>query len=328
MTQQRRLTYLLGIVLLAGLVLSGCGAADSPAASDPQSSAAQADQSQAERIIQHAMGETKVPAQPQRVVVLDTGELDSALALGVKPVGAVSAFADGEFPAYLRDQTEGIKNVGTIQEPNLEAILALKPDLILSSKLRHEAIYEQLSKIAPTVFTESVGVTWKENFKLHAEALGKTAEYERLMQQYNDRMAEFRQKMGDQLAETEVSVVRFLPGQVRIYMNASFIGTVIKDAGLPRPAVQNKDVFMEEGTKERIPDFDADVMFVTTYGPAEKTDLAAYKNDPLWSQLSVVRNGKVYEVDDSYWMLGIGIQAAQKVQDDLFKIFLGQESGA
>jgi len=34
------------------------------------------------RLVKHAMGETCVPMVPQRVVVLDTGELDSALALG------------------------------------------------------------------------------------------------------------------------------------------------------------------------------------------------------------------------------------------------------
>ncbi len=37
------------------------------------------------RTITHAMGETKVPANPQRVVVLDTGELDAAMTLGITP---------------------------------------------------------------------------------------------------------------------------------------------------------------------------------------------------------------------------------------------------
>lgn len=78
------------------------------------------------RLIQHAMGETCVPKVAQRVVVLDTGELDSALALGVKPVGAVTAPGQ-PFQGYLLSLTEGIQSVGTIQQPNLEKILALKP---------------------------------------------------------------------------------------------------------------------------------------------------------------------------------------------------------
>ncbi|MBV9789373.1 MAG: iron-siderophore ABC transporter substrate-binding protein [Chloroflexi bacterium] len=292
--------------------------ATSPDASAPAESATETSSS-GDRVVKHAMGETTVPANPQRVVVLDTGELDTALALGVKPVGAVSASQGGSFPAYLADRTEGITNVGTIQQPNLEAIIALKPDLILSSKLRHEAIYPQLSQIAPTVFTEAVGVVWKENLMLHAEALGKTTEAQKLMDDYTARLDEFKTKMGDRLANTKVSTVRFLSGgKVRIYMKQSFIGTVLQDAGLPRPPAQDKDVFAEEVSKERIPEMDGDVMFVTTFGAGEETALATFQSDPLWSQLGVVKANKVYPVSDDYWMLGIGMLAANRVIDDLF----------
>src|SRR5690349_13787989 len=93
-----------------------------------------------ERLVKHAMGETKVPAHPQRVVVLDTGELDDSIALGVIPVGSVSALKDSGYLSYLQDKTKNIVNVGTIAQPNLEKIASLNPDLILSSKMRHESI--------------------------------------------------------------------------------------------------------------------------------------------------------------------------------------------
>lgn len=81
----------------------------------------------------HDQGETEVPAQPQRVVVLDTPHLDTALSLGVTPVGSVQSSVDEGLPAYLGDRTEGIEIVGTIEEPDLEAVPALEPDLILSA---------------------------------------------------------------------------------------------------------------------------------------------------------------------------------------------------
>lgn len=109
------------------------------------------------RVVQHAAGISGVPKTPKRVVVLDTGELDSVLALGIRPIGAVTALGTG-FPSYLKGRTEGIADVGTIQQPSLERIAALKPDLILTSKLRHGTLYGQLSRIAPTVMAESVGV--------------------------------------------------------------------------------------------------------------------------------------------------------------------------
>jgi iron complex transport system substrate-binding protein len=259
--------------------------------------------------------------EPERVVVLDTGELDNAFALGVKPVGAVEVGQGVAFASYLLDRVEGIETVGTIAQPSLEAIAALNPDLILSNKVRHEAIYGQLSQIAPTVFAEGVGVTWKENLRLDAQALGKCEEAEELFASYEERLAAFKRLMGDRLAETKVSVIRSLPDQVRIYMNASFIGTVLADAGLPRPAAQNKDAFVEEATIERIPDLDGDAMFIAMFTD-DNAQLETLRANPLWQQLKVVKADRVYVVPDGRWMLGIGMIAANEVLDDLYGYFL------
>ncbi len=132
-----------------------------------------------ERLVRHAMGETTVPATPQRVVALDMGELDIALALGVQPIGYATCTAGEELAPYLRERMGDSTWVGTVTEPALELVLSLRPDLILTNKLRHEAIYQQLSEIAPTVCSETVGVVWKENLRLFAGALGKAAEGER-----------------------------------------------------------------------------------------------------------------------------------------------------
>jgi iron complex transport system substrate-binding protein len=308
--------------ILVIVFLSACGvpaASQSTTVSVTENSAGtQSSEAQATtRLIKHAMGETEVPLNPQRVVVLDSGELDSVLALGVKPVGAVTAFADGEFQAYLGDKTEGIQKVGTISEPNLEAIIALQPDLILSSKLRHEEIYNQLAQIAPTVFAERVGVVWKENFRLHAEALGKTAEADRIEAAYRERIAQLQQRL-EQPDQISVSVVRFLEGQVRQYQRGSFIGTILTDVGVARPEQQSKtDETWTELNRELIPDVDADVMFVTTFGLADETPLQEFQSDPLWAQLNVVQQDRVYTVSDDHWMLGLGYLAADRVLDDL-----------
>ncbi len=271
------------------------------------------------RIVKHAMGETEIAGTPQRVVVLDTGELDSAMTLGVKPVGSVEAVEGLGFPSYL-EGTEEIENVGTIEQPNLEKIAALEPDLILSSKLRHEKIYDQLSQIAPTVFSETVGVTWKENFELHAEALSKTEEAKRVEKEYEARIDEFRRAMGDELKETEVSVVRFTPGDTRIYQKENFIGTVLEDAGLSRPPSQDVEEFaLLNVSAEFIPKMGGDVIFVTVYADEKDTAKAKITSDPLWQKLEAVREGRVYEVSDDLWMLGLGYTAAHGVMDDLEK---------
>jgi iron complex transport system substrate-binding protein len=267
--------------------------------------------------MKHAMGETTLPAQPQRVVVLDTAELDSTVALGITPVGSVSILADSGIPSYLRPKTEGVKNVGTIEQPNLETIVALKPDLILSNKTRHEKLYPQLSAIAPTVYTAAVGVVWKENLLVHGEALGKKAEAESLLGAYTARLENLKRQLGERL-KTQVSVVRVVDDGIRILQTQMYIGVILKDAGLARPPSQAKEGRFELVSLERIPDMDGDVIFVSFYGKSDQKlkELLAH---PLWRATKAAKAGKVFQVDDDVWQSGIAITAANKVIDDLEK---------
>jgi iron complex transport system substrate-binding protein len=306
--------YCVGIVWLVAafaLVACGGGGAGSSAGEGGE------ENSSASRTVEHAMGETEISGTPERVVVLDTGELDSAMTLGVKPVGAVEAIPGEGFPSYL-EGTEDIELVGTIEEPNLEKIATLEPDLILSSKLRHEQIYDELSEIAPTVFTETTGVTWKENFEVHAKALNRVEAGNIAEKEYKGRIEEFQEAIGERLDEIEVSVVRFLPGDTRIYQKESFIGTVLEDTGLSRPTSQDVEEFaILNASEELIPKMGGDVIFVTVYGPEDETTQEKITSDPLWQQLEAVQQGRVYEVSDDLWMLGIGYTAADGVIDDL-----------
>jgi ABC-type Fe3+-hydroxamate transport system substrate-binding protein len=307
-----RSTLSLCAALLATLFVIACG--DDETDATPAASAAP-------RTIAHAMGSTKITGTPKRVVVLDTGELDSAVALGVKPVGAVEAIAGEGLPGYLGDAVRAIKLVGTIEQPNVEAIAALRPDLILSSKVRHEAIYDQLARVAPTVFSEAVGVTWKENFALHADALGLGDEAERLQAEYEDKARELATALGDKRADTTVSVVRSVGDEVRIYLKANFLGTILQDAGLPRPKAQDKDEFSETATAERVPDLDGDLMILSRFGDDHRL-LTRLQSNRLWPRLEVVKADRVFEVPDDLWFLGIGNFAARKVLDDLRAIVL------
>jgi len=269
-------------------------------------------------VVKHAMGEATLDGVPSRVVVLDNGALDNVLALGVKPVGAPTVQLDNPFPAYLAAQTDGVTNIGTIDEPNLETISSLKPDVILGSKDTHEAIYDKLEQIAPTVFVDTLGYTWKENLKLQAQAIGKQAEGDKLLADYSARLEEFKGKMGDALATTEVSILRPRADHVRIYLRQSFSGIIIEDAGLPRPEAQKADEFSKEATEEQIADLGGDVILWFT----RDTDhllKSKLENNVLWKNLDAVKNNKVHEVDAETWLSGLGVQAANIVVEDLFK---------
>lgn len=274
----------------------------------------------------HAMGESCIPENPQRVVVLDTGELDNALALGAPIVGAPTTDAV-QYQAYLADQLDGIADTGTISEPNFEAILALAPDLILGSKQRYEAIYEQLTQIAPTVFTESLRVPWQQNFNFHADALGKTVEAEELIAAYDAHVADLQTELGDALETTTISILRFRPGQVRLYLKSSYIGYILQDVGLKRPTSQDEDIFSAEISLEEVQAVDADYIFVTGYD-VEDSERDTFLNSPLWQTLTAVQNGHVVDINDDTWIAGLGVQAANLVLDDLATLLVGDSQAA
>lgn len=294
------------VLSVVALAASACGGA----------APAPAPEAEAPRTVAHAMGSTEISGTPERVVVLDTGELDSVLALGVTPVGAVTATQGAPLQGYLGDRTRDVQIVGTIAEPNLEAIAALQPDLILSNKVRHADIYPLLAGIAPTVFAEKVGVAWKENFLLAGEALGKAPEAKQLLDDHLAKAKETGGVFGDPAATT-VSMVRFLPGKIRLYGEGSFIGTVLADAGFARPAVQQVDETFVEVSAEQIGQAEGDLVFYAGFGPEGAAGLAAVTAGPLWRSLPAVTQGRAHEVSDDLWYLGIGPIAAGMILDEL-----------
>ncbi|WP_231839557.1 ABC transporter substrate-binding protein [Blastococcus saxobsidens] len=263
------------------------------------------------RSVSHVMGTTEVPAEPQRIVTLDTPHLDTALSLGVTPVGSVQSDVAGGLPDYLGDRTEGIEIVGSIEEPELEAIAALEPDLILSSSVRHEEIYDQLSEIAPTVLTD-YEEGWQAIFSTTAEALGMAEEGEEALAEYESRAQEIGDALGADGASA--SIVRFLPDETRIYGPETFSGSILADVGFTLPELPYDEYSMVYISPELIDQADADIVFSTAYGDPGATTKGSVT--AVWDFLEAVPDC-AFEVDDDEWMLGIGPIGAGIVLDDV-----------
>ncbi|GLF95850.1 ABC transporter substrate-binding protein [Streptomyces yaizuensis] len=325
-SSSRRGALVLAAALAGALTLTACGSGnDSGDGKDSGAKGGKGTDKSATKTVKTAMGDVPVAEKPQRVVVLDTAELDSVITLGVKPVGATRTDTASGFPEHLpKDMVDGVKLVGEQPDPNLETIAALDPDLILTSKLRHGDKYEQLKAIAPTVMTESTGLPWKENFLKHAEALGKEAEAKQAVAGYQARTAELTKALGgkEKAAATTVNMVRFIEGaDIRIYGKENYIGTILADVGLGRPAITDEaeDGFMVNVSPEKIDSADADVIFHSTIGDPKKAKATQVLGGPLWKNLGAVKKGDVFPVKDELWIQGIGYTAAGLILDELEK---------
>ncbi|MEV7012778.1 iron-siderophore ABC transporter substrate-binding protein [Streptosporangium sp. NPDC051022] len=319
-----------GTVLSVGL--AACGTGGTGAATGATGAATGAAPTQAgdaavfPRTVKHAMGETVIPARPVRVVALDQSFVDAVLTLDTDVVGFTTYRAiDDKLPDYLAPvlgHAKEARSVGTLEQPSLEQIVALKPDLIVSAKVRHEALYDKLSKIAPTVFSETTGAIWKENLRLMGQTLGKEDLAEQRIKAYQDRAA----RIGASVKEKEgklptVTVARFAgEPTVRLYVENSYSGLVLKDVGFPRPEGQptTTETIMVEISQENILQLDSDHIFVAAYpDPAVEPIKKKFESNPLWGRLK----GAKHDVSDVTWMSAVGIQGAHAILDDVAKVF-------
>jgi iron complex transport system substrate-binding protein len=281
--------------------------------------------------VEHAMGSTEIKGTPKKVVILTNEGTEALLALGVQPVGAVQSWLGDPWYEHISKDMDGVEVVGTESEVNVEKIAALKPDLIIGNKLRQEKVYDQLSAIAPTVFSETLRGDWKENFTLYAKALNLEEKGNEVLGNYDNHIAEVKEKLGDKVNK-EVSVVRFMAGTSRIYYTDSFSGVIFNEIGFKR-ASQQEELFTADNKlgnlaievgKEVTPKMDGDYLFYFTYAP--QGDQAAldtakeWTNDPLWQNLNAVKNGNAFEVSDAIWNTAGGVLAANLMLDDLEKL--------
>lgn len=277
----------------------------------------------AAREITHAMGVTDVPDNARRIVVLTNEGTEALLSIGVVPIGSVESWNGDPWYNYLMPMMAEATLLGAEGAVNLELIAALEPDLILGSKVRQEAVYKQLSAIAPTVMTETLGAVWRDNLAVYADALGRNAEADVALADFDRRITAIHDALGDTVEE-EISLVRFSPARTRMYFKESFCGAIIDAIGFARPAAQDKDGFAEDLTKERIPELAADRIFYFSPGldDAEgEANLANWLADSLWRNLSAVQVDRTYRVGDAVWIAGGGIFAANALLDDIEAIY-------
>ena len=292
---------LLALTTTAILLLGGCAAgAESPATDDAGDV----------HEVTHARGTTEVPTEVERVVTLEPLELDTAVAVGITPVGAAVASNVASTPSYLG--VDGVDAVGTVPEPDLEAIAALKPDLILGTEARHSALYEQLSAIAPTVFIETQADPWRDNALLIGEALNKEDEVADLLADVDQRCAD----LSDQYDVDGQTVQLIRPRDettLSLYGPISFAGSLLECVGYTIPEQDWADGLQADISPENILDATADEVFVTTADVDDQSTIPAAVTQNASSFPSVTL------VDTSYWVAGVGPKGSHAVLDDIEK---------
>ena len=278
------------------------------------------------------MGETCVPDDPQNIVTLYTPPLASLLAVGVEPIGIgpVTGILD-EFPSYLPDNVQDIEMVVDInEEPNLEKLLQLKPDLILGWSF-HSEIYPLLSRIAPTLLNEpdsdaTMWSDWQSYFQFVTKSVGKETESKKFIEEYQQSIIKLKVDLGDRYRDKTISVAQISDEYgIETYVKNSFPGSILSSLELKRPESQDKNIqprgTVEAISTERIDLIDGDILFILTFDENDNAILEELLNSPLWRNLRAVQQEQVYFVDGWTWVVPNPL-AAQAIVEDLRKHLL------
>lgn len=274
----------------------------------------------AARTLDTAYGAVSLDGTPQRVVVLTETALDTALALGVKPIGTLATRGGTGVAGYLKAKAGPIALVGTSREVNLEAVLQLQPDLILAAPDLSRDLYAKLSLMAPTLVPKGNAFdAWRDVTTFYAEALGKRAEADAYLEQIDARIAALKKAVKPGVV---ASVVRWNPQGPILMSNQLFAGQLLGQLGFESTALARsltEKPHSDTLSLENLSQVDGDLLLLASLNPDGDKALLQARSQPAFERLNAVSHGKLLSVDGQVWSSGSGPLAAQIVLDDVEK---------
>jgi iron complex transport system substrate-binding protein len=278
------------------------------------------------RTVSHTLGEAQVPAEPKRVITLTAQFTDHLLSLDLKPVGTISSEA-GKEVSWLHERLAGTTYIGTMQAPDMEMMMSLKPDLILGVDKHHSKAYDTLNKIAPTVFIDDMEADWRELYRYAASVVNKKELAEKKLIEFDGRIADAKAKLAGKLNGQTVLFMRVHHKESRLFGVNSHIGKIAYGGlGLSYPSITPTDEGEKPISLETIPEFNPDHLFLfDTNKDENKKVLEQLQQNPLWKNANAVKNGNVYflgDLNDS--KAGKGLVLYNLILDEILKVLSGK----
>lgn len=273
--------------------------------------AAWARPARAEIVIEQPRGTLRLHRRPEKVLVFDIAALDTLDALGIDVAGVPGS----NLPDYLgRYRDKRYAKIGTLFEPDYEAVAAASPDLIIIGP-RSAPKYADLSRIAPTldlsVDARSFVAGTKANVALLGRIFDREAQAQALIARIDAAIARVR---ADAAGAGRVLMVMVNGGKLTAFGAGSRFGWIYDELGLA-PAVTGATASAhgEVISFEYILKTDPDWLLVldrdAAVGQAGQAARAVLDND-LIAASRAARAGRILYVDPVRWYISAGGGAA------------------
>lgn len=268
--------------------------------------------------VEHASGTTaNVPVNPEKVFTFDLGVLDTMDALGVDPAGVPEAAYPEALEQYGADS---YPKIGSLKEPDFEAVSAGAPDLIIISG-RTAGAYEELSKIAPTINLAVDEARPMESFAEQTVTLGRIFNKEAVVE---EKLAALDVTIDETKAKAADAgkglIVLTSGGEVTAYGAGSRFGIIHDVLGVtPAAEVKTEGTHGEAVSFEYIKDVNPDILYVINRDTAVGSEAAAADptlDNELVKSTKAAQNNKVISLDPASWyIVGYGLNNVQAMAD-------------
>lgn len=270
--------------------------------------------------VQDEKGEFTLNTVPKRIVALEYSYVDALAQVGVSPVGVADDNQVDRILPQVRAKISPWTSVGTRAQPSLEAIAALKPDLIIADNGRHSAVYAELQKIAPTVMFNSYTEGYDENLATAqkiGDLVGKGAEMKARIADHNQKIAAIAKTL-PQNVKVVFGVSR--PLEFHLFNNESYAGGLLQALGFTVPQAsapnQPKSVIGLEQLVAEKPDW----MFIGNFKDQGESIVKKWVQEPLWALIPAVKNNQFDYVDNDLWSRARGMTASEIMAQNIQSI--------
>ncbi|KPP99946.1 MAG: ABC-type iron complex uptake system substrate-binding component [Marinobacter sp. HL-58] len=277
------------------------------------------------RSVDTAYGPVPVYGQPERVVTLYEGALDTTLAVQANAVGAVITRGGSDVADYIKARAGDIPIVGSPAETNIEAVIAARPDLILAAPRTSEQQYQLLSRIAPVIVSGAPLFqpdSWEQQTRLFAKALGREDAAEQVIARVESRIAEVADLVQARIpeAQRDASLVRWMPQGPLVMSAGLFSASILQAVGFQ---IDNNNL-VKEGrphseplSLENLSRMDQTWVFLATLNEDGDKALTAARQSPTFSRLNAVENDRVITVNGQLWTSASGPLAVLAILDQI-----------
>ena len=280
---------------------------------------------QTEVTIKSSLDDVTLSKAPEKIVVFDLGAADTIRALGFEK--NIVGMPTKTIPTYLKDLAGKVKNVGSMKEPDLEAIAALEPDLIIAS-IRTQKFVDKFKEIAPTVlFQASKDDYWtstKANIESLASAFGETS-----TQKAKEELANLDKSIQEVATKNESSDKKALAillneGKMAAFgaqSRFSFLYQTLKFK--PTDATFEDSRHGQEVSFESVKEINPDILFVINRTLAIGGDNSSNDGvleNALIAETPAAKNGKIIQLTPDLWYLsGGGLESIRLMIGDAQK---------